>query len=138
MWLKISRNRRWGDRGSQRQGNCVTGNRDRRYPDSDVSKVGTTRVKVVDRCHTILNDRRSGFGKRQVPELKGFGFANSRTPIHRGRTGVHHPRRVGKYVEKIRHNHNRPSVGQVAATENHRCLAPSGNRCFRGQETRAC
>jgi hypothetical protein len=38
------------DRGSQRQGNRVAGNRDRRYPDSDVSRVGTTRVKVVDRC----------------------------------------------------------------------------------------
>jgi hypothetical protein len=47
---EILQSRGSGDRGSQRQGNHVVGNRDRRYPDSDVSRVGTTRVKVVDMC----------------------------------------------------------------------------------------
>jgi hypothetical protein len=39
------------------------------------------------------------------------------------RTGVRHPGRVGKSMGKSRHNHSRPSVGQVATIENHRRLA---------------
>jgi hypothetical protein len=59
-----------------------------RFPDGYKDRVGTTRVRVVDRCRVTPNDRKLEFGKRQVPKLIGFGFTNSRTPIHRGRTGV--------------------------------------------------
>ena len=84
-WQEIPKSHVSGNQGFEDKEIALLGNRDRRYPDSDISVVGPLESEW--------------------------------------RTGVRHLGRVGKSMGKSRHNHSRPSVGQVATIENHRCLA---------------